>query len=107
MVLSEFVEGVLNRFVKGEAVCAALLDLSKAFDSLDRRILLNKLECYGVRGKMQLLIKSYLTEREQYVNFCRYESTCEKIDVGAPQGSVLGPFLFMTYTLMTYKTILD
>ena len=36
---------------------------------------------YGVRGKRQLLIKSYLTEREQYVNFCGYELTCEKVDV--------------------------
>ena len=40
MALSEFVEGVLNRFYKGEAVCAVLLDLSKAFDSVNRRVLL-------------------------------------------------------------------
>ena len=44
MALSEFVEGVLNRFDKREAVCAGLLDLRKAFDTVDRRILLNKLE---------------------------------------------------------------
>ena len=97
MALSEFVEGVLNRFDKGEAVCAILLDLSKAFDSVDRKILLNKLECYGIRGKMQLLIKSYLTERKQFVKFCGYESTCEKIHVGVPQGSVLGPLLFLIH----------
>ena len=65
MALTEFVEGVLNRFYKEEAVCAVLHDLSKVFDSRDRRILLNKL--------MQFLIKSYFTEREQYVNFCGYE----------------------------------
>ena len=46
---------------------------------------------------MQLLIKSYLTEREQYVSFCGYESTREKIDVGVPQGSVLGPLLFLIH----------
>ena len=44
MALSEFVEGVLNGFDKGEAVCAVLLDLSEAFDSVDRRILLNNLK---------------------------------------------------------------
>ena len=97
MALSEFVEGVLKKFDKGEAVCAVLLDLSKAFDTVDRRILLNKLECYGIRGKMQSLIKSYLDQRKQFVNFSGYESTCEKIDVGVPQGSVLGPLLFLVH----------
>ena len=69
---------------------------SKAFDSIDRKIFLNKLEVYGVRRKMQLLIKSYLAERKQFVNFCGYESKCEKI-VGVPQGSVLGPLLFLIH----------
>ena len=46
---------------------------------------------------MQLLIRFYLTEREQYVSFCGYESTCEKIDVGVPQGSVIGPLLFLIH----------
>ena len=79
MALSEFVEGVLNRFDKGEAVCVVLFDLSTAFDSVNRKILLNNLEFNGVRGKMQLLIRSYLAKREQYVSFCGYESTGEKM----------------------------
>ena len=73
------------------------MPLSKAFDSVDRRILLNKLECYGVRGKIQLSIKSFLTESEQYVNFCGYESTREQIGVGVPQGSVIGLLLILIH----------
>ena len=63
MAFSEFVEDFLNRFDKGEEVCAVILDLNKEFNSVDRKILLNRLECYGVREKMQLFIKSNLTER--------------------------------------------
>ena len=97
MALSEFVEGVLSNFDKGNAVCAVFLDLSKAFDSVDRNILLKKLEFYGIRGNMHLLISSYLDDRKQFVSFGGYESTCEKIEVGVPQGSVLGPLLFVIH----------
>ena len=99
MALSNFVEGVLSKFVKGEAVCAVLLDLSKTFNSAERRILLKKLECYDVRGKLQLLVKSYLTERKGYVNFCGYESTREKKDKGVQQSSVLGLLLFLKHII--------
>ena len=69
---------VLSNFDKGNAVCAAFLDLSKAFDSVDRNILQKKLECYGVRRNMHLLVSSYLEGRKQFVSFGGYESTCEK-----------------------------
>ena len=76
--MSEFVEGVLSNIDKGNAVCAVLLDLSKAFDSVDRNILLKKLELYGTIGNMHLLISSYLDDRKQFVSFGGYESTCKK-----------------------------
>ena len=90
-------ESALSSFDDGNAVCAVLLDLSKAFDCVDRKVLLNKLEYYGIRGKMHKLLESYLTERKQFVDFAGYVSTCESIEVGVPQDSVLGPLLFLIY----------
>ena len=55
------------------------------------------MECYGIRGNMHLLISSYLNGRKQFVNFGGYESNCEKIEAGVPQGSVLGPLLFLIH----------
>ena len=62
-------KGVLSTFDKGEAVCALLLDISKAFDCMDRGILLKKLECYGIRGKMFLLLKSGKINFWKNINF--------------------------------------
>ena len=87
--MTEFVKGVLSNFDKGDSVCAVFLNFNKAFNKVDRNILLRKLECYGVIGNMHLLISSYLDERKQFVSFGRYEPTCEKIEVGVPQGSLL------------------
>ena len=66
LALSEFVEGVLFNFDKGDAVCAVFFDLSKSFASVGRNILLSKLEFYGVRGNMHLLSSSYVNERKQF-----------------------------------------
>ena len=56
-----------------------------------------KLECYGVTGNMHLLINSYLSGRKQFVSFRGYKSTYEKSKFGVPQGSVLGPLLFLIH----------
>ena len=73
------------------------LDLSKAFDTLDHKILLSKLKHYGINGISYNLLSTYLTNRKQYVQF---ESSCsEMLDTqyGLPQGSILGPLLFIIY----------
>ena len=73
------------------------LDLSKAFDTLDHKILLSKLKPYGKNGISYNLLSTYLTNRKQYVQF---ESSCsEMLDTqyGVPQGSILGPLLFVIY----------
>ena len=71
--------------------------MSKAFDTLDHETLARKLENYGIRGTTLLLLKSYLAERSQYVSFCKTSSDPAGVKYGVPQGSILGPLLFLLY----------
>jgi hypothetical protein len=82
---------------RNEFCVGIFIDLSKAFDTLDHSILLKKLEMYGIRGKANLLIKSYLTNRQQYVFYNEAKSSLKPINFGVPQGSILGPLLFILY----------
>ena len=72
-----------------------LIDLTKAFETIDHRILLRKLYSYGIRGSMLKWMQSYLTDRLQYVVFDGKVSETHGIKCGVPQGSILGPLLFI------------
>ena len=73
------------------------IDLKKAFDTVDHTILLKKMEHYGIRGLSNVWFQNYLSEREQFVYINGAESSKQKILCGVPQGSVLGPLLFLIF----------
>ena len=80
---------------KTEVPINIFLDLSKSFDTIDHTILLAKLRYYGIHDTALLLLKSYLNNRKQYVEFEDTKSEILPITVGITQGSILGPLLFI------------
>ena len=94
----ELVDRIQKLWVANEIPLCIFLDLSKAFDTLNYDVLLWKLSFYGVRGSALQLIKDYLTNRKQFVSFNGSESDLLPLNIGVPQGSILGPLLFIIYT---------
>jgi hypothetical protein len=73
------------------------MDLSKAFDTLDHKIVLGKLKLYGLNGCALQILQSYFSDHKQYVDFCGFKSEKERMKTGVPQGAILGPLLFIIY----------
>ena len=92
-----FTNKVMEAFERNHYASGIFLDLSKAFDTLDHGILLEKLEHYGIRGTALQWFKSYLTDRYQFVAIDKMNSVSKLIKCGVPQGSILGPLLFIIY----------
>ena len=93
----ELIDRIVLAMDKGEIPFSIFIDLSKAFDTLDHKILIHKLKYYGVEGKALALCQSYLSNRFQYVQLGDVESELRLIHTGVPQGSILGPLLFLIY----------
>ena len=93
LALVQLYDKITDAIANKEHVIGVFMDLSKAFDTLDHQILLQKLYSYGIRGVALSWFKSYLTNRQQYVVYDDVSSTFLPIRCGVPQGSLLGPLL--------------
>ena len=104
--LIHLTESVYNSLDLKKHHLSVLLDLKKAFDTVQHGILLDKLEYYGIRSKALLLIKSYLSNRPQYIQVNNNVSTQQILNSSVPQGSIVGPlfFLFFINDLVSMST---
>ena len=95
--LIDITETIRKALDDGKYACGVFVDFQKAFDTVNHEILIGKLKHYGIRGTANTWFTSYLTNRSQFVSILGFDSEREQVQHGVPQGSVLGPLLFLIY----------
>ena len=95
--LVDLIDEITKALDEGNYAISIFLDLSKAFDMVNHYILLSKLDVYGIRDIENKWFRSYLNKRKQKVFVNGVESDFLEINSGVPQGSILGPVLFLVY----------
>ena len=91
------VNKVKSSLVTGDIVIGVLLDLKKTFDTVNHKILLDKMHAYDIRGNILRWFRSYLTHISQFVFYDGRQSAIQSMTCGVPQSSILGPLLFIIY----------
>ena len=97
LAATKLVNKILNNFDENKITIAVFLDLTRAFDCVNHEILCKKMEYYGIKNSALEWFKSYLAERKQYVSLNGVHSDIKNVNIGIPQGSILGPLLFLIY----------
>ena len=97
MALLVLMDKIINAIEANKFTIGIFLDFSKAFDTVNHEILLRKLDIYGIRGVANDWVRSYLNNRKQFVTVNGVKSKTMSIECGVPQGSILGPLLFLVY----------
>ena len=105
LALIEFTDNIRKYLDQGHYCISIFVDVTKAFDTVDHDILLEKMNRYGIRGHANNFFRSYLENRCQYTVINGTTSTIENIRCGVPQGSVLGPLFFAIYINDVYKSV--
>ena len=98
--LTEMIRSVLDN---NQFKCGVFIGLQKAFDTVDHKILLSKMNHYGIKGISYEWFKSYLTNRQQFTTVINKQSELSSTELGVPKGSILGPVLFLIYLTILAK----
>ena len=97
LAINTFVNKLHEAIENDQVMISLFIDLSRAFDTISHRVLFNKLYQYGIRGLALDWIHNYLQNRKQFVIYNNAQSSFGNISMGVPQGSILGPLLFIIY----------